>query len=372
MANGQLHPVSWTIERPGAIGAQRHCSATTRVGFRGDKFRGSNNEIPHGISVIEIHLPDWIWHSSVPLQKLFKKGLYSLMTQRYLKDLIHTYQIDVLILYNLPQCLMMVKAPCFSVFDVADDLMAMFTYELGKASSIGLTHLGERMFRYMLQRSDLNLVASHELQLKIKEPTTLLPNAVDLEKIERLEMTELPVDRTSFVVGYMGAFEYFVDMDMVLETAAGLPDVVFWLVGGGRDFSRVKCRVEKEQLSNVHLPGPVDHKAGLAMMAATDICLLPRRLDAFSHAACPLKLFEYAALEKPIVSTPTREVQRIAKEFAFFARDHNEMKTIISYLINNPDSAKSRTRHGLELVKRSYNWQAITQKFLQSIEPLIK
>ncbi len=62
------------------------------------------------------------------------------------------------------------------------------------------------------------------------------------------------------------------------------------------------------------------------MMAATDICLLPFRLNAVSHAACPLKLFEYAALRKPIVSTPLREVQRIAGEFAFFARDQEEMK----------------------------------------------
>ena len=46
----------------------------------------------------------------------------------------------------------------------------------------------------------------------------------------------LPVDRGKTVVGYLGAFEYFVDMDMVLDAAAGLPDVVFWLVGGGRDF----------------------------------------------------------------------------------------------------------------------------------------
>ena len=331
-----------------------------------------NNEVPAGISVIEIRVPDWVWHSSFPLEKLAKKGSYSLMTQRYLKELIHTYEIDVLILYNIPQCVMLLKAPCFTVFDVADDLMAMFTHELGRASCSGLVHLGEGMFRYMLRQSDLNLVASHELQLQIEEPTTLLPNAVDLDEIERLERIELPVEQGSSIVGYLGAFEYFVDMDMVLDTAARLPDVAFWLVGGGRDFRRIKSRVDKEQRKNVYLPGPVDHKTGLAMMAAADVCLLPRHSDAFSHAACPLKLFEYAALGKPIVSTPMREVQRIAGEFAFFAREPDEMKSIISSLINNPDSAKSRIQHGLELVKHRYNWEAITREFVQYIEPLMK
>jgi glycosyltransferase involved in cell wall biosynthesis len=330
-----------------------------------------DNEVPPGISIVEIHVPEWLWQCSLPLEKLVKKGSYSLMTQRHLKELIHTYEIDVLILYNIPQCAMMLKAPCFTVFDVADDLMAMFTHELGRAASSGLVHLGEGMFRYMLRRSDLNFVASRELQLQIEEPTILLPNAADLDEIERLEPAELPVDRTSSVVGYLGAFEYFVDVDMVLDAAAGLPDVAFWLVGGGRDFARIKSRVEGEQRRNVHLPGPVDHRTGLAMMAASDICLLPRRLDAFSHAACPLKLFEYAALGKPVVSTPTREVQRIAGDFAFFARDHEEMKTIISRLINEPDSAKSRIRHGLDLVRHRYNWQAITQEFVRSIESLI-
>ncbi len=99
----------------------------------------------------------------------------------------------------------------------------------------------------MLRRSDLNFVASHELQLQIAEPMTLLPNAADLDEIEHLELMRLPVDRRKAVVGYLGAFEYFVDMDMVLDAAAGLPDVVFWLVGGGRDFARLKSRVEREQ-----------------------------------------------------------------------------------------------------------------------------
>jgi len=331
-------------------------------------FLEVNSEITSGIGLIEIPVPDWLWKSSVPLEKLIKKGSYSLIAHRHLKDLIRTYHIDVLMLYNLPQCLMLSRFPCFCVFDVPDDLLAMFAHELGRVSLPGLMRFGEMMFRYMLRRSDLNLVVSEELQMRIEEPTTLLPNGADLEEIGRLDKIELPVGRSSPVVGYMGAFEYFANMDMVLDTAAIMPDVTFWLVGGGRDFSRVKGRVEEEQLKNVHLPGPVDHRTGLAMMAATDVCLLPRRLDRFSHATCPLKLFEYAALGKPIVSSPVREVQRIANEFAFFARDHREMKTIISYVIENPDSVKSKVEHGLELVKNTYNWQALAQRFVQSIE----
>jgi glycosyltransferase involved in cell wall biosynthesis len=342
-----------------------------RLDFAETNFLEVNNEITSGISVIEINVPDWLWKRSVPLDKLVKKGSYSLMTYRCLQDLIDAHQIDVLFLYNLPQCLMLFRAPCISVFDVADDLLAMFAHELGKASSFGLVRLGEMMFRSMLRRSDLNLVASQELQMNIKEPTTLLPNGADLDEIGRLRRIDLPVDGASPVVGYMGAFEYFVDMDMVLDTAATLPDVVFWLVGGGRDFFRVKERVANERLKNVRLPGPVDHKTGLAMMAATDICLLPRRLDAFSHAACPLKLFEYAALEKPILSAPTREVLRIAHEFAFFARDPGEMKTGILDLLNHSDAVKTKVAHGFKLVKNIYNWQILTQKFVDIIGELV-
>ena len=327
-----------------------------------------DDETIAGIRIIEMNMPDGLWKSSLPFEKVVKKGLYSLNTQHYLKELMRTHQIDVLILYNLPQCLMLASSPCFCVFDVADDLPAMFTYELGRLSSLGFGHLADLMFHYMLRRSDLNVVVSHELQIQIEEHTTLLPNGVDINEVAQLQKAKLPIHGASPVVGYMGAFEYFVDVDMVLDTAAALPDVAFWLVGGGRDFSRVKLRVEKEHLDNVYLPGPVDHRTGLAMMAATDICLLPRRLDAFSHAACPLKLFEYAALGRPVVSTPVREVQRIANEFAFFVQDHREMTASISYLINNSDSVKSKVERGLELVKSTYNWPAITQKFVESIE----
>ena len=49
---------------------------------------------------------------------------------------------------------------------------------------------------------------------------------------------------------------------MVLDAAAGLPDVVFWLVGGGRDFARLRV-ASRERRKNVYLPGPVDHRRGL-------------------------------------------------------------------------------------------------------------
>ena len=123
-----------------------------------------DSEVSHGISVIEIPVPDWLWQSSLPFEKLIKKGSYSLMTQRYFKELVHAHQIDVLLVYNLPQCVMLFQTPCFKVFDVPDDLLAMFTHELGKASSFGFVYWGERMFHYMLRRSDLNFVASQELQ----------------------------------------------------------------------------------------------------------------------------------------------------------------------------------------------------------------
>ena len=328
-------------------------------------------EIPPGVDVREVTLPQWLWNSSPPMEKIFKKGIYSLVARKHVRRVISEFQIDVLILYNLPQLFMQFDSPCFTVFDVADDLLAMLGHEVGSTLSPATMGLGDMVLRKMLSHSHLAVVVSRTLQKRIKHPTLLLPNGADPREIAESQRIDLPVRTKRPIIGYLGCFEYFVDFDMVLRSASMLSHVDFWLVGSGRDFTKIEARVKQEGLENVWLPGPVDHKHGLAMMSKADICILPRAFGRVSDAACPIKLFEYAALGKPVVCTPVAEVQKIAEGFAFFVRDHLELTATITKLLEDPLLTEGRTRYGLELIERTYNWGLIAEEFVNTVERMM-
>lgn len=99
-----------------------------------------------------------------------------------------------------------------------------------------------------------------------------------------------------------------------------------------------------------------------------DICLLPFTHSAVSDGSCPLKLFEYAALEKPVISTRTTEVGRIGEGWICFADRADEFARSIEQILTQPAQSRERVRLGRSLVENRYNWPALTTEF----ETLIK
>jgi glycosyltransferase involved in cell wall biosynthesis len=174
------------------------------------------------------------------------------------------------------------------------------------------------------------------------------------------------------IVGYLGAFEYFVDMDPVLSAAARLPEVTFLLVGGGRDLESVRRLARQASLENVVLPGPVSHRIGLDYVAAMDVCLIPFKRGPVADGACPLKLFEYAALRKPVISIRTAEVMRIAGDYVLFADTADELCQAINELLSTPNDFRHLQERGYEKVQQSYSWDTIAERFLLAIESVMR
>jgi glycosyltransferase involved in cell wall biosynthesis len=196
----------------------------------------------------------------------------------------------------------------------------------------------------------------------------VVPNGVSLKEAIGKDGKELREQYQSPIVGYLGAFEYFVDFDIVLTAARLLKEVTFLLVGAGRELAAVSRRVTREGLTNVVLPGPIPHHLIFNYIAAMDVCLIPFRQSAVGEAACPLKLFEYAGAERPVISTPVREVQTIGKEFVTFASDAHELQRTISELLHSPQRRAALAAKGVEVVQRQYTWDALTEQFLHLVQ----
>jgi glycosyltransferase involved in cell wall biosynthesis len=101
------------------------------------------------------------------------------------------------------------------------------------------------------------------------------------------------------VVGYFGVIAPWLWFEAIDELAARMPDVDF--VFYGADYGGSLPRLSRR--SNVHHRGAIDYAQLPGAAAGFDVCLIPFRPGEIARTTSPLKLYEYFALEKPVVVT---------------------------------------------------------------------
>ena len=72
----------------------------------------------------------------------------------------------------------------------------------------------------------------------------------------------------------------------------------------------------------------------------------------------------YVGAQRPVISTPVREVQTIGKEFVTFARNAQELQQAITALLYFSQQRDALVAKGLEIVRRQYTWDTLTEQFL--------
>lgn len=324
--------------------------------------------LKENVHIIDVDVPMWIWNVDFPFDKLFKKGIYSLWCGKSVNRLIDELGIDLLLLYNIPQYFLSKTQKCQVVFDVADDYIPMLAQELGALSN-GLTlKLAEWVFGRMLANSDVVLTVSNVLSADLTVESLVVPNGVSPEKAMSLK-TDIWVNKDGRpVVGFIGSFEYFIDFDQIISAAEQLPTVTFLLVGSGREFDRLQKEISAKGLQNIFLTGGVPHGDVFSYIEKMDICLNIFKKIRISHAACPIKIFEYMVLGKPVISTRLEELEILNLEPVTYADSANEIVASIKQLMCDEELRRSLGEQSRRLVMENYTWRNAADKFVSIVE----
>ena len=118
--------------------------------------------------------------------------------------------------------------------------------------------------------------------------------------------TPLPHKLISFkskyvnVVGYFGAIAPWLWYPVISELIQSRPDLGFVFIGPEYQEG---CVNQLPQAENVLYLGPVDYKILPSYGRQFDVCWIPFAPGEIARTTSPLKLFEYFALEKPVVAT---------------------------------------------------------------------
>ncbi len=107
--------------------------------------------------------------------------------------------------------------------------------------------------------------------------------------------------------GFIGGIDgHTFDPSLFLSTARALPDVQFVVVGAC-SLPRGWC-----ELPNVALLGQRPYEQVARYMAACDVLIMPWNRNEWINACNPVKLKEYLAVGRPVVSTPFDELKYYA------------------------------------------------------------
>ncbi len=172
-------------------------------------------------------------------------------------------------------------------------------------------------------------------------------------------------------VGFVGGFfRSWVDVDMVEKALKDLPHVNFYFIGEG-DLEAHLRRLSNE-FTNFHLMSTVPYDDVHGWINSFDICMIPFKVNEVSNAVCPLKLFEYWALKKPVIATPTYELKKIANDEVLFASDSEEFIESIKKLLLNEELRYQLGYAGYKKLERYYEWNKLTADYLAVLETVVE
>jgi glycosyltransferase involved in cell wall biosynthesis len=178
----------------------------------------------------------------------------------------------------------------------------------------------EKQENSLVMQADLCIATSEAIAKRLEERTgrefRVLPNGADCAVFQNaLEQKILPTDLEKIPhprIGYVGRINKKIDLELISKLATNRPEWNFVLVGPVSSLDDVteQAMVRCRQLANVFELGEKRHTQLPAYVAGLDVALMPYRTGVgfWTAAGYPLKLHEYLAADKPIVSSPLSSV----------------------------------------------------------------
>lgn len=216
-----------------------------------------------------------------------------------------------------------------------------------------------------LKSSDLVITTSSKIYADAKQynkKVLFIPNGVDLDFFSKVNPQKLRHP----AVGFVGGFGDWVDFNKLSKAIEENKGVFFYFIGDG--FTKKDLKKAKNVfVSDGFLP----QSEARRWMAAFDVCVIPFKKNELTDAVCPLKLFEYWALKKPVIVTPTYELERIAcGGEVLFAEGSEEWAAQIRQLVGDARLRKKIGGKGFVKAKE-YSWNKLSANYLRALEALV-
>jgi len=186
---------------------------------------------------------------------------------------------------------------------------------------------------------------------------------------------------TSPLLIFIGSFQPWHGVENLIlsmkEIIRKIPQCSLALVGEGPMKEKIVAFIRENQLEkNVIMIGNISNNKIPSCIRSSDICLYYPAFDevsrqyVFQIGLCPMKILEYMAGGKPIVSVEIPHLRDIIEENncgLITKHDHVFYSNAVIKLIEDPETAKVMGKNGRIAIENKYNWSIISERIINFI-----
>ena len=181
----------------------------------------------------------------------------------------------------------------------------------------------------LFKKSDITLVCSELLLKKVKKnrprKTILLKNACEYTHFKKAYVKK---DTCSAglcwirkpVIGFFGAVGEWIDTKLLIKIATSFPSASVVLIGEVQNEEILRIG---ETYPNIYLLGEKPYAKLPEYLQTFDICVIPFLINKHTRLIDPVKMYEYFAAGKPVVTTAIQEIETYKKLF-YYSSSHEE------------------------------------------------
>lgn len=236
-----------------------------------------------------------------------------------------------------------VPHPGFLAGSLGEDLVVYYCID-DYAAHPGVDPIAVReMDDALTKRADRLFVAPPALvdaKRLLNASATYSPHGVDSDLFGLANLDSTPVAPGASalpkpLIGFFGSVADWIDVPLIAELAASRPAYTILLVG------HVATNVDAlRALPNVHLVGPQKYESLPMWAKAFDVAIIPYRRNQQVQNANPLKLREYLATGRPIVSVASPEIEKFATVVSIASDNDDFVRRIDAALAADSPTAR--------------------------------
>ncbi len=297
---------------------------------------------------------------------------------------------DVIHAHNPPDTLFVVGAfyRIFGkkfVFDHHDLSPELYLSRYGVSD--GLIHRGLlKVEKLCLRLADM-VIATNESYKKIEiergglnpEKVFVVRNGPDLDRLKLTPPDEGLKKLDKKILGYVGAINPQDGLDYLLRAIRfmvyemGRTDFYCVVIGSGDSLAELKGFAHELQIEDyVWFTGFVPEEDMLRYLSTADICIDPDPSSPLNDVSTWIKIMEYMALGKPIVSFDLAETRYTAQDAAIYVTPNNEEEfaRAIVNLMDNPAQRAKMGAFGYERVQNELAWHHVSRNLISAYDTL--
>lgn len=170
------------------------------------------------------------------------------------------------------------------------------------------------------------------------------------------------------IAGFLGAlYDWRIDIGFLNRVIRTYPDVSFVFLGTLRIKNQKHKKDALFKQKNFYYLGNKPQEDLPPFLSAFDVCLIPYKTDKYGKSAFPVKIIEYLAMGKPVVTTALPAFKYLRdKDLIYWAKTEEEFIHLLKCALSEKKTPKLVKRRVEEARKNS--WEERIKEFITIIE----